>query len=1073
MSKKSSDIRITKSSNDEDDPRDDSSTADTLQSGSADEHTRRPLRSMRRLVSRAATSESATRSPKSPRSPRSPRSPILRASTRPTSTGAKTSTSASTPTSTKPPAVFSGFIFGASTSNNSTDSVKKLAFSKDAFSFNIGSSGKSTSTNTTFTIGASSSGDSARSPSSVDTEAYERALSGINFSFVKKIQKEIKYNPAVDLTTFINQYLTQRKKVRHDFEGLDEPGAAVVVANTSSSIIGNNGGGNISGVDGLDGAQSGTTITTLSKPESESTPEQNQPQETREFERSNSAGNLPNGLLTPTGGGAALSSHFSPSYGGSFTSSSVKGAVDPPRNPTSYWSNTRGGGSQGPTTSPFGRALRERNPSPAASPTASFSTSFRRPFASPFTGKPTSSTPASALSLAAAAQSGAASKFPKPFAFDSPKPKEPFVFDRTKFSVAGAGPTETAATLASDRKRGRSPEDGDDQPSKCRITSIVSAEAEVESRGQEEEVKVFEVRAKLFKMVQGVYINLGVGQFLVNENPSTKKRRMFMRSAMTGLVIMNSLVIPQLPAKHDLDTNTVKISTIENKEPRQYTSTAPPSIKVFSIPELLSEITQHLDYLDVMNCLQVNKDWHQAWHSHWMTLFNHLLLDFDKRRSFFQTVPTMESYVKNSAHYPHACGPRHPTLSALLDHAQGQNGQAKEMVIVWNPKELPKGYNVTSASDLPETNTEGNIHVFLRNNSRTTLPKAIQFLGQVKCLALRLGILWDNGSALEDICTLLRSIPMTTEKLCLQPNQYRGWGQRSAPRAVELTTLAYQTLLARGSNETTAPSPDSALSTIATADGVAGPGEIADIEVNHQLQALSGLSLDPTPTTLPVGPSLFPALTTLDISNCLTLSSQTAAITELLPNCPLLYDITFPSLGNGISAVAALALQQRHPPIGKILMGEPERPQASAGAINLLNACGATLRKLKMTLKAKPYQEKSLVASIIRHWQLVDLTLVEWGHSNESLVQILSLLPNLRHFSLETVVKNLAWGRRQRQLLPASHKSRFLDIYAVPLFEDKPLFASERLESLNLSLGCSWDETLADDYDHLKYVRNA
>lgn len=91
----------------------------------------------------------------------------------------------------------------------------------------------------------------------------------------------------------------------------------------------------------------------------------------------------------------------------------------------------------------------------------------------------------------------------------------------------------------------------------------------VENReGQEDEDTVFEVRARLYGIVNGENKDLGVGQFRVNENKSTKKRRMIMRTGGTGLVTLNSWVIQGMPAKRDKTVLT--LFAIDDNKPKRF-----------------------------------------------------------------------------------------------------------------------------------------------------------------------------------------------------------------------------------------------------------------------------------------------------------------------------------------------------------------------------------------------------------------------------------------------------------------------------------------------------------------------
>jgi len=70
----------------------------------------------------------------------------------------------------------------------------------------------------------------------------------------------------------------------------------------------------------------------------------------------------------------------------------------------------------------------------------------------------------------------------------------------------------------------------------------------VDSReGEEGEETVLEVKAKLFAFQNGEHKDLGVGQFRINENTETKKRRMIMRTTGTGHLTLNSTFVEGSP----------------------------------------------------------------------------------------------------------------------------------------------------------------------------------------------------------------------------------------------------------------------------------------------------------------------------------------------------------------------------------------------------------------------------------------------------------------------------------------------------------------------------------------------
>ncbi|KAG0305179.1 hypothetical protein BGZ97_001209 [Linnemannia gamsii] len=181
-----------------------------------------------------------------------------------------------------------------------------------------------------------------------------------------------------------------------------------------------------------------------------------------------------------------------------------------------------------------------------------------------------------------------ASDSPAPFAFSVPKPatstagvattSSPFSFSAAKpFSFgASSSPFSTPSSSAppaagggfqfsvpashpSDKK-----EDGDNEKMPDDTKSQL-----VDSRaGEEGEETVFEVKAKLYAVVDGENKDLGVGQFRVNENIESKKRRMIMRTGGTGQLILNNWVIQGMGPKRT--KNFVTIFAVEDGKPKKF-----------------------------------------------------------------------------------------------------------------------------------------------------------------------------------------------------------------------------------------------------------------------------------------------------------------------------------------------------------------------------------------------------------------------------------------------------------------------------------------------------------------------
>ncbi|KAF9390702.1 hypothetical protein BGX21_011420 [Mortierella sp. AD011] len=493
----------------------------------------------------------------------------------PSTTTATTTTAATfTPTATfastteppkaQPSSVFGG-VFGqpsAKTESGSSTSTfssgfgngfgntsSTPSFSNNAFTFNVGSNAKP------LTMPDS---DSSKNSSTRDRESYRRALRGVNNSFLKKIQKEMEHNPTVNLAQIFQQYIDHRVKVRKAFRGIEEP-RAIVLSDTKEcdSSGGSPGGPRPSS------KFSRTSSGSLDSPKMsfglpvDITSGANKKPfggfgfggATTNSDGSTSAPGATTSLTAPTltvaGGtssGPAVSPSGFPSIGGTasmfgFGSSSMKGAVDPPKNPTSSAWN-------------FGAPT---------SNTLSSSTFPTAPSATSASGLFSSSTSANAVAT------------PKPFSFNPPPtssggPPKPFAFQ-----------IPPPVATSSDTTTGQ--EDSEKMPDDTKSQLVDNRE------GEEDEKTVLEIRAKLFSIINNEYKDLGVGQFRVNENSETKKRRMIMRTSGTGLITLNSeyfislvqstyirlragWVIQGMPAKRE--KNNLTLFAIEEGKPRKF-----------------------------------------------------------------------------------------------------------------------------------------------------------------------------------------------------------------------------------------------------------------------------------------------------------------------------------------------------------------------------------------------------------------------------------------------------------------------------------------------------------------------
>ncbi|KAF8927543.1 hypothetical protein BGZ47_002099 [Haplosporangium gracile] len=175
-----------------------------------------------------------------------------------------------------------------------------------------------------------------------------------------------------------------------------------------------------------------------------------------------------------------------------------------------------------------------------------------------------------------------------PFAFSVPKPtastagatttSSPFSFSVPKpFSFGTApSPFSTSSPSAAPAAGGgfhfsvpaSHPSDKKDEGDNEKMLDDTKSQLVDSRAGEEGEETVFEVKGKLYAVVDGENKDLGVGQFRVNENIESKKRRMIMRTGGTGQLILNNWVIQGMGPKRT--KNFVTIFAVEDGKPKKF-----------------------------------------------------------------------------------------------------------------------------------------------------------------------------------------------------------------------------------------------------------------------------------------------------------------------------------------------------------------------------------------------------------------------------------------------------------------------------------------------------------------------
>ncbi|KAF9438072.1 hypothetical protein BGZ76_009853 [Entomortierella beljakovae] len=558
MSKRATESQITKDDYERGDD-EGSSVMGTFKKASNEELAKRSIRAMRRAPRTASDQEDGASKP----------SAFASFGSLPASTNSQ-----QTPNAAKPGSAFSGFSFGAAPSHSTSTNISATtaapapilstsdladsekgksspAFSSGAFTFNMGSNAKP------LNVTEGGSPKDTNGDTTDKQEGYLRQLRGVNQSFIKKLEKEMERLPTVNLAQMFQGYIDVRSNVRRSFRGVEEP-RAVIITDSKSDLNSN------------EGSPGSLRNNKVSRTGSASSDSQLQGFGLADITAASNKRSF-SGFGTATDGGStttattsgttssltaptfttATMSPSSPSgfsgFGGTasmfgFGSSSMKGAVDPPKNPiSSAWnfgtsnSSTAGISTSKPAIAPLNPTL-----NPFSSTTAANTAATPKPFTfNP--PKPFTSTASSAITTATATTDGP----PKPFAFQVPAFQPP---------TSTTSSSETAG------------QDDEKMPDDTKSQLVDSRE------GEEDETTVFETRAKLFACPEKAgaeYKDLGLGQFRVNEHGVTKKRRMIMRVQGTGLIVLNSWVIQGMPPVRENKSN-ITIFGIEDGKPKKF-----------------------------------------------------------------------------------------------------------------------------------------------------------------------------------------------------------------------------------------------------------------------------------------------------------------------------------------------------------------------------------------------------------------------------------------------------------------------------------------------------------------------
>ncbi|KAG0092998.1 hypothetical protein BGZ92_007835 [Podila epicladia] len=604
MSKRPSEEQITKeiyTHHDGDEEDDDVSKMGDFQKASSDALARRPMKALRRIGSLARTISDVDDS--------GTKRTVLFNEDMSSSPGSRPDPSSSNQPSESRPSVpelaksFSAPVSSSTTINPATSTRPNL-FSQASFTFNIGSSvtlppGSLIPTNIPV---------DADSPK-INEEGYEKALRGVNTTFMKRIQKELELNAIINLAHTFQQYIDHRVAIKKQFQGIAEPKPIVLSKDSEARSLSAN-DVRVKRSEGFrsknDDRTSSTYTTSSSGPQdsrasstgSTSTASGN-PMRKLDFGFGLPLNKIASAETIKSGEGLGGGSSISSAPGGlgtgsfGFGSSSIKGVVDPSRNPTG--SVALGGGWSIGVGSPLdidGNQTNFQRHGGAPSTPSIRSASFPGPSDSSMLS------PMAASSLRAAAMSSRALGSPRPMTSNmrlfstntgglstalssttsSSTPSE----NQSKFSFkppshtqlpkttpfvlsTGGSNSESAAAMARAFARVPSQETLIAGARKLQFNpatetglglgggsglgglgdGLGSLPAHTKSVEDDEEGEqtVYEIRAKLFVLDKDEYRDQGIGRFRVREDMQSKKRRMMMRTDSTGLVSLNSWII--------------------------------------------------------------------------------------------------------------------------------------------------------------------------------------------------------------------------------------------------------------------------------------------------------------------------------------------------------------------------------------------------------------------------------------------------------------------------------------------------------------------------------------------------
>ncbi|KAF9547832.1 hypothetical protein EC957_007779 [Mortierella hygrophila] len=492
MSKRGTDNQLTKDNYDQED-HDVGTQMGTFKMASVDELARRPMKVLRRLGSKTLSNLSDD-------------------GKRPSPTGSQSST----------PSLPSSSPSVKAAASSSTNPFASITFSgTPAKNTRISGAAKSSPTGSQSSNAITTPVPAAAEPLTIDREGYERSLRGVNQGFLKRIQRDLEHNATTNLAGAFEAYIEQRKKVKKQYPGIEEPQTIVMSGTDTSDITPVKKTFSGLGVNAVPGDTTSTASGSVQTPPTSSP-------------FANLAGN---GLF-------------------GFGSSSIKGAIDPPRNPTSSaaW------------------IINNNNTGMNGSVTSSSSSSVVHPFGSPFSATVTTNTP---FATSSSATTNKPFSFqPKPFSigrsgsmsggsFGSPAPGSPSTTPKP-FVLQTNSNSASTTSAATSNVASSSSNHGDQE----RVADDTKSELVDSRKGEEDERTVYEVRAKLFGTENNEHKDLGIGQFRVNEHMISKRRRMIMRIGGTGLITINSWIIQELPPQRN--KNTLTIFAIDNGKPKRF-----------------------------------------------------------------------------------------------------------------------------------------------------------------------------------------------------------------------------------------------------------------------------------------------------------------------------------------------------------------------------------------------------------------------------------------------------------------------------------------------------------------------